>query len=328
MAGSTTRLSLYKPGGGSTGLYLPDETADIDRLNENFDKLDDAAGAKGVTSTTRPPAPFDGQIIKESDTGRAMVWQASITTWVELAPGSIVAGSTALRDLIFPVPATPAARVSLANQIPRWFNTDKGWEEQYFSQFDDAGALVRNSAQTHGWKAIGNHLVHATSLVPAVGTAVDRGDRVLLSGCSAVELRGIVTDDYDDYQIVFKGTGSATASVTLRTMAGAVLETGAAAYGRNRLTIDNASVVGAYNTDSFGILGEVGTVVASVVRATVYGPKLLKHTDWVADSHNSSTGRQMRCSGQLGTATSYDGLWIGGGGTNLSGDLQIFGIGR
>ena len=34
------------------------------------------------TSTTRPASPFDGQVIYETDTDRAMVWNG--TSWVVL----------------------------------------------------------------------------------------------------------------------------------------------------------------------------------------------------------------------------------------------------
>lgn len=44
MPESTPNLSLYLPGGGSTGLITPDEVADIDRLVENFRVIDDFAG--------------------------------------------------------------------------------------------------------------------------------------------------------------------------------------------------------------------------------------------------------------------------------------------
>jgi len=40
MGASTPQLQLYKPGGGSTGAYTPDETADIDQINANMDKVD------------------------------------------------------------------------------------------------------------------------------------------------------------------------------------------------------------------------------------------------------------------------------------------------
>jgi hypothetical protein len=43
MPGNTPELDLYLPGGGSTGLFGVDETADVDRLNENFQKIDDHA---------------------------------------------------------------------------------------------------------------------------------------------------------------------------------------------------------------------------------------------------------------------------------------------
>lgn len=48
MPASTPFLGLYKPGGGSTGVITPDEVADIDRLNQNFDLIDTwAAGLTG-----------------------------------------------------------------------------------------------------------------------------------------------------------------------------------------------------------------------------------------------------------------------------------------
>lgn len=55
MPAFTPTLNLYKPGGGSTGVITPDEVADIDRLNQNFDLIDtwaagvnqDLTGLKG-----------------------------------------------------------------------------------------------------------------------------------------------------------------------------------------------------------------------------------------------------------------------------------------
>ena len=43
MGAFTAFLNLYKPGGGSTGNITPDEVADIDKLNLNFDTIDDFA---------------------------------------------------------------------------------------------------------------------------------------------------------------------------------------------------------------------------------------------------------------------------------------------
>lgn len=82
MGDSTSRLNLYLPGGGSTGL-IPDEVADIDKLNQNFRILDDAIGFKLVTSGTRPASPFLGQPIKETDTGDIRYWNG--TDWPQLS---------------------------------------------------------------------------------------------------------------------------------------------------------------------------------------------------------------------------------------------------
>ena len=44
--------------------------------------------------------------------------------------GTVGAGTTAQRDVIFPAPATATDRVLLASKPARWFNTDKGYEQQ------------------------------------------------------------------------------------------------------------------------------------------------------------------------------------------------------
>lgn len=90
MAGSTTRLGLYKPGGGSTGLITPDEVVDVDKLNGNSDKIDASIGLIKATSTTRPSSPFDGQIVRESDTSRVIVWDQSASKWLPLGIGGLV----------------------------------------------------------------------------------------------------------------------------------------------------------------------------------------------------------------------------------------------
>lgn len=84
MAQSTSKLALYKPGGGSYGTNTPDETADIDKLNDNFQKIDDAFGVKVVTSSTRPGSPFTGQQIYETNTKLTYVWSGS--AWVLQSP--------------------------------------------------------------------------------------------------------------------------------------------------------------------------------------------------------------------------------------------------
>lgn len=75
----TSKLALAKPRGGSSG-SSPAEQVDIDVLNGNFDKIDDAVGAAIRTSTTRPSAPFPGQFSYDADTTGVYLWDGS--TWV------------------------------------------------------------------------------------------------------------------------------------------------------------------------------------------------------------------------------------------------------
>lgn len=46
MGATTPEIGLYKFGGGSSGLIQPDETVDVDRINDNSDLIDNAV--KGV----------------------------------------------------------------------------------------------------------------------------------------------------------------------------------------------------------------------------------------------------------------------------------------
>jgi hypothetical protein len=73
MATTTTRLGLTKPD------FV--DVVDISELNTNADDIDAAVGAAVVTSTTRPGAPWLGQIIHETDTDKTLVWDG--IAWVE-----------------------------------------------------------------------------------------------------------------------------------------------------------------------------------------------------------------------------------------------------
>lgn len=87
MPAFTTRYGMYKPGGGSTGLIVPDEVADVDKFNDNFDKIDAALGAVGGLSTARPSTPADGQLFYETDTGGLVRFNQALSQWVYITPG-------------------------------------------------------------------------------------------------------------------------------------------------------------------------------------------------------------------------------------------------
>jgi len=64
----TSRLALYKS--ASDGSEDVDYTQDI---GDNLDKIDLAVGALAVTTSTFPSAPWDGQLVRDTDTDRLWV---------------------------------------------------------------------------------------------------------------------------------------------------------------------------------------------------------------------------------------------------------------
>lgn len=78
----TSRLGLNKPNPDP----VTGDPVDVSKLNENADKIDSTISFTLCTSTARPAAPFPGQAILETDTGRAYVWGGS--AWLPLAIGA------------------------------------------------------------------------------------------------------------------------------------------------------------------------------------------------------------------------------------------------
>lgn len=74
MSSLTSRLGLYKP--DDTGSENINVTTD---LNNNLDALDAKVGALSCTSGARPGAPYNGQFIRETDTGKMYVHDG--TNW-------------------------------------------------------------------------------------------------------------------------------------------------------------------------------------------------------------------------------------------------------
>lgn len=110
MPAFTNFLGLYKPGGGSTGLILPDEVVDIDRINSNMDTIDLFAKGWGQAAERNhqlygPAAALAGvtgmklnDTYQESD-GSKVLWKFDGTNWVTneggmylIRPSSVTGG--------------------------------------------------------------------------------------------------------------------------------------------------------------------------------------------------------------------------------------------
>lgn len=73
----TSRLALAKPDPDPvTGDFV-----NIATLNTNSDKIDAAVGAPPFTVATHPASPFHGQLIRETDTRRLLVWNTTQAVW-------------------------------------------------------------------------------------------------------------------------------------------------------------------------------------------------------------------------------------------------------
>lgn len=79
MSTLTPRLGLYKPAAdGSENINV------VTDLNNNLDRADSTIGALPCTSGTRPASPYDGQFIRETDTGKMMVYNGTAAAWQQV----------------------------------------------------------------------------------------------------------------------------------------------------------------------------------------------------------------------------------------------------
>lgn len=108
---TTTRLALVKPTPGSG------EPVDVsDHLNGNWDKVDAAVGAFVCTSGTRPTGAdrWAGRIIRETDTGKMYIWDATAVLWRQMLVDS---GTGAPFDTYVIVTRSSSANSMIAGQV-------------------------------------------------------------------------------------------------------------------------------------------------------------------------------------------------------------------
>lgn len=114
MGATTPKLALYKPGGGSTGLITPDESADIDKINGNMDLIDAASGLVVCTSGTKPAAHYNGMPIYVTNNAAG----ARLEVWLDSAGAYVNAVGIAVPDII--VSSTPMTAGAPVNRVRLW----------------------------------------------------------------------------------------------------------------------------------------------------------------------------------------------------------------
>lgn len=122
MGAYTPRAGLYKPGGGSTGLILPDETVDIDQLNSNSDIIDNLLGARNIPSASGYAGTFDGDLVYAQDDEILRMYSAAAGQLVypRALGGTRFVGTTAERNAF-----------TAMKENDSWFDTDLDFEFIY-----------------------------------------------------------------------------------------------------------------------------------------------------------------------------------------------------
>lgn len=251
--------------------------------------------------------------------------------------GVIPAGSTAARDGFYGVPASAAARIALANSAPRWFNTDKGYQERYFTSTADSATGGYNTLyarKTARWAPEGIGLIPINwptpILSPGGATLVTVAGNTLTiaSGttATAVAFDGVLTDDFTQYQLDFNVYGQGVAGfAAIEFRSAGVPQVAAGSYTRQAMSAVGAAVSSSSITDVRAFLtasvagGYSGTAriidPAEASRVTVVGAQ-----SWRGDANGFISTSHV--------AALDDGLRIfsTGGGT-IAGEFKLYGLG-
>jgi hypothetical protein len=162
--------------------------------------------------------------------GSLETWRTTVTP--NLATGLIPSGTAAERDTYWGVPGTALEKVTLANKGARWFNTDKGYMERFYTAVEDPAVTVGYKSwmarATAGWKPEGEGLIPINlptpTLVPTGATLVQVNGNTLsignASNVTKISFDGVFTDDFNTYVMewnLFGQTQQGYLTATMRT---------------------------------------------------------------------------------------------------------------
>jgi hypothetical protein len=247
--------------------------------------------------------------------------------------GVIPAGTTAQRDTFYGTPGDATARVALASKYARWFNTDKGYEQQYFAQFDDLGVGSAPAKKVFGWRpSIANGRVPVSVFTVTGSTPANvkkYGSTLELSGAvSTISMDGVFTTDFDDYEIEVEFTGaSSTIDVSFQFRAAGVAQA-SGVYTRSR--VFGSGPTASASTDSGFSFANLLTGTATEGGFYTLRVTNPASTDWKRMTSVGGSGTlALAASAVAKLNTSCDGFsLIGGGGGTLSGGstVRVYGI--
>jgi hypothetical protein len=361
MGDLTARLDLYLPGGGSSG-SIPDEQADIDKINGNMEILDDIVGTPVVTSGTRPSTPYVGQPIYESDTKRIVVWDGS--AWVIPGRSTVAHYVVADFDALAAFSGMIAGdTVTVIEGLVLFSYTGSVWQQMTEAVFTSAAARDTAYAKASAaYRIAGVQAKVTTELftrvyagttwiiyapagrVPIVPTAVS-GTGVTVDAAGvitvATNVTGLSVDgfttEFRRYEIEFDfPTTTANLVTTMRLRSGGTDDTStvydvqATSGNGSSATVTAGTGAAANNWPVSATAGgrlHTGTIKLSGPAAAV--PTLMMLETFV--TNNPATAAATTSLTQRGgmhrTASAFTGfslLFAGGG--NTSGSVRVFGV--
>jgi hypothetical protein len=243
----------------------------------------------------------------------------------------LLRGNTAARDAFWGVPAANAgARVTFANRYPTWFNTDKGWEEQYYAKYDDGGAATTPIKENFGWApALGQGdvlLTRATlTKVGAPGTVTKMGGKLAVAGVEGFTVDGLFTADFDRYKIeLVADSVSANGTLNMQFRAAGVTDASANyAYAMRDISGGPETAIGPTGTMEICPTFTTGFMLRMLISSPTSATRRTLCENWHADV-NTKTRIGMS---QLNLAKAVDGIYVDmSGTTTLTGDLRVYGI--
>lgn len=297
--------------------------------------------------TYQAPLPNTGAILPVLGSGQA--WEGSVyngnfsgvdsaigadrarLTTIEGKIGNnavIPAGTTAARDGFYGTPSTAAGRVALANTAPRWFNTDKGYEERYFAPTSDSGQAGYNTLfarSVGGWGPQGAGLVPVNWVAPVVsggGSATVAGNTLNLVGANTTVLDAQFTADFDAYFLVFDLQHS-TAAFTQMIMRTAGVDY--TSYNRQTFTAISATAVASVSADT-KFLANYASVNSFLGTAFLFNPAQGGRPTFMDASSGRTDGQGRITQGAAANAV-HDGVKFSpSAGTGITGSIKLFGL--
>lgn len=299
MAGNTPNLDLYLPGGGSSGLWVPDEVADIDKINQNMQKVDTAIGdlwgmANPSTQRFRSSSGNDVSLV-------------STTHPFQLGP---TAGSNLRAD---------------GNEIQSVVN---GAADTLGLNIEGGDVNIGNDGSVVSLGGIKSSRIKPTSANPAGGTAtINSANKVDISACTSVRINGAFANElaYEVLVYVWDVSGTATnlyAGLSVGGTNETALRTGWMGFGQSSWGANGGDVA----TTNPSICGTVTGLTGGAYRFVVFLPgSSAERTKMFYDGvHDNNNGERFAGWVHDTNIAATDGFRFGvTGGGNFTGVISI-----